>query len=93
MQKNLTNTQLLRLAVQRYWELIWIEKFYERVKKYEWKIKNASMRSLKWQEKQLQTYRTWIEMIELWVISKETAIKDAYLKHTKLSTLKKSRRK
>ena len=64
MQKNFTTSQLLRLAVQRYGELLGIPNYYERVKKYEWRIKNASDRTEKWQKKQLERYHAGIEALE-----------------------------
>jgi len=64
MERNLTTTQLLRLAVQRYGELLGIENYYERCKRYEWRIKNAKDRSEAWQIKQLETYRAGIEELE-----------------------------
>lgn len=89
MQRDLTTTQLLRLAVQRYGELLGIEKYYERVKKYEWRIKNAKDRSEKWQIKQLETYRTGIEAIEQGQVSKFDALLYTYTKHTRLGNTKK----
>lgn len=89
MQKELTITQLLRLAVQRYWELLWVDHYYERTKKYEWRIKNAKDRSEKWQKKQLDTYRAGIDAIEQGYISKYDALLYTYKKHTRLQTPKK----
>ena len=53
----LTVDQQLRLAVESYGRLLGIEKFYERVKKYEWKIRTCKDRSDKWKERKLSEYR------------------------------------
>lgn len=84
MQRDFTTSQLLRLAVQRYGELLGIEKYYERVKRYEWRIKNASDRSEKWQAQQLEIYRAGIKGIEEKEISPTDALRYTYLKQTRL---------
>lgn len=60
----LTLDQKLRLAVEEYGRLLGLEKFYERVKKYEWRVKSSKDRSIRWKESKYETYRAGILAIE-----------------------------
>lgn len=89
--RELNTNQLLRLAVEGFGEALGIEKFYDRVKKYEWRVKNASERSEKWKLAQIEKFRFWRRCIEDGTTSKEDAIRATYLRQVKLYPKRKTK--
>lgn len=84
MARELNTNQLLRLAVDGFGDALGIEKFYERVKKFEWRIKNASDRSERWKLAQIDKFRFWRRCVEDGTTTKEEAIRALYVRHTKI---------
>lgn len=93
MTRILTLDQKLRLAVEEYGRLLGLEKFYERVKKHEWRVKSCKDRSIRWKEAKLETYRAGISAIESGMVDVREELRRVYHLHCKVQKKKSKSRK
>ena len=93
MGRILTIDQRLRLTVEAYGQLLGIKGFYDRVKKYEWKIRNSKVRSDAWKERKIESYRAGIVALESRIVSPGEELLRIYSLHTKCVKQKKAKKK